>query len=146
MFLPQIYYEHFSLLFYGITILLQTKIHTNEIDLAEYLLKSFSERIESLYGRERYSFNVHQLDHMAESVRRRGPLWCWSTFSFEDGNGYYKKVNHGPNKIDVEIMNTIKMVNAFYILREKLVMINNEIIPDEKVLDTSKQIKINVNE
>ena len=144
--LPQIYYEHFLHLFYGVRILLQTKIHANEIDLAEYLLKSFSEKMESLYGRERCSFNVHQLNHMADSVRRWGPLWCWSMFIFEDGNGYYKKVNHGPNKIDVEIMNTVKMVNAFYILREKIVMINNQIFPDKKVLDISKQIKINLNE
>ena len=144
--LPDIYYEYFLLLFYGIRILLKSKIHNNEINFANYLLKLFSKNIEKLYGREKCSFNVHQLNHMSEAVRRWGPLWCWSTFPFEDANGYYARVNHGPNKVDIEIMNTIKMVNAFYSLREKLFMVCNEIVYEEQVLGVSRKININSNE
>ena len=54
--------------------------------------------VENLYGLEKCSYNMHQLTHMAESVKQWGLLWAWSIFPFEDNDGYYKKLNHGPNK------------------------------------------------
>ena len=39
---------------------------------------------------------------------------------FGDANGYFKKINHGPNKVDSEIINTIKIINAHYILKSKI--------------------------
>ena len=40
-FLPKKYYEHFLVFSYGIRILLQSKVHENELDLAEHLLEMF---------------------------------------------------------------------------------------------------------
>ena len=127
--LPKKYYEHFLILSYATRILLQSEIHLQEIDLAESLFELFVNNVENLYGLEKCSFNVHQLLHMAESVRRWGPLWVWSMFTFEDANGYFKNLNHGPNKVDVEIVNTLKMLNAYYVLRNKMCteIYNNEL-------------------
>ena len=56
-----------------------------------------------------------------------GPLWVWSTFPFEDGIRYFKRYIHGPNKKDIELLNTMEIVNASYTLREKLDIINQNI-------------------
>ena len=131
----------------GIRILLKNKIHIREVDRAHYLLKLFVENFEQLYGEEKCSFNVHQLLHMADSVRKWGPLWVWSAFPFEDAIGYYKKLNHGPNKVDAEIMNSMKILNAFYILRYKLFgTSNNQNFLEERLLQHRKEIVLNSNE
>lgn len=57
---------------------------------------------------------------MAQNVKLWGPLWAWSTFSFEDGNGYLKKITHGSNKIDMEIANTLKIYTLYRTLKFKL--------------------------
>ncbi|XP_065287611.1 uncharacterized protein [Dermacentor albipictus] len=58
---------------------------------AERLLSMFAARCEALYGVTAATFNVHQLYHLAESVRHLGPLWAHSAFSFESGNGHLVK-------------------------------------------------------
>lgn len=118
--LPKKYYQHFLLLVCGIRILLQDKISINELELADFFLMLFVQHVKDLYGLEKCSYNVHQLTHMVDAVKRWGPMWVWSTFPFEDGNGYFKKINHGPNKVDMKIVNTIKMLNAYYVLKNKL--------------------------
>ena len=81
---------------------IESKIHTDEINLAETLFNLFVSEYESLYGIDNCSFNVHQLCHMAKSVRLWGPLWAWSAFPFEDENGYIKKVKDNSLKNSVE--------------------------------------------
>lgn len=146
--LPTKYYKHFLLLVYGTRILLQEKIHVHEINTAESLLDNFTVNILQLYGLEKCTYNVHQLTHMAQQVRMWGPLWTWSAFSFEDGIGYYKKLNHGPNKVDVEIANTLKIFNAYYILKDKLHlrMSNENVTNPEKVLGVPKKYNLNEHE
>lgn len=107
------YYDHFLLLVRAVHILLQNEIDEEELKLAETLLHIFASDVERPYGRNRCLYNVHQLLHMVKFVRRWGPLWAWSTFSAEDGNGELLKIKHGSRNIDVEICNTIKLIHAY---------------------------------
>ena len=75
------------MLVYGTRILLQKKVSFGEIKTAEKLLHLFVENMETIYGLEKCSFNIHQLIHIC--VRKFGPLWVWSTFTFEDSIGYF---------------------------------------------------------
>lgn len=43
-------------------------------------------------------------------VRMWGPIWAWSMFSSEDGNGELFKIAHGSKNMDIEIQNTIKFL------------------------------------
>ena len=99
-----------------------------------------------LYGLEKCSFNVHQLMHITECVRNWSPLWAWSAFTFEDSNGYFKMMNHEPNKVDMEIVNTIKMFNAHYILKDKLNISYNYEFNVELALGASKNHILNEHE
>lgn len=57
---------------------------------------------------------------MAEYVRLWGPMWAWSGFPLEDGNGHMKKISHGSNKLDGEIANALTILSAYRILKYKL--------------------------
>lgn len=111
------YYEHFLLLVRAIHILMQSNIKKVEIDLAKTLLFIFVSDIEDLYGLSKFSFNVHQLLHLCEAVRMWGPLWSWSAFPFEDGNGSLVRLIHGTSKLKIELSNTIKIINATSIVK-----------------------------
>ncbi|CAN7984936.1 unnamed protein product [Ixodes hexagonus] len=54
---------------------------------SEQLLKKFVTRVPGLYGETAMTFNMHQMLHLANSVRHMGPLWANSAFTFEAGNG-----------------------------------------------------------
>ena len=118
--LPRMYYEHYLYLVQGTRLLLGNKVHLREVEVADCLLNLFSIQVEKLYGLEKCSFNNHQLSHMGRCVLLWGPLSSWSTFDFEDGNGHIKRTTHGSNKLDMEIANTLKIMNAHTILKCKL--------------------------
>lgn len=54
---------------------------------SEKLLKMFVAQVHTMYREAIMSFNVHQLLHSANTVRKMGPLWANSAFTFETGNG-----------------------------------------------------------
>lgn len=54
---------------------------------SEKLLKMFVAQVHTMYRETIMSFNVHQLLHLANTVRQMGPLWANSAFTFEMGNG-----------------------------------------------------------
>lgn len=124
--LPKKYYDHFLLFSYATAILLQGKISMTAIDHAEYLFQEFAKGMETNYGLENCSWNMHQCTHSSESVRLWGPLWSWSTFSFENNNGRIKNIIHGSRRMDVEIANSLKIYNCSLILKSKYENNNSE--------------------
>lgn len=141
--IPEPYYQHFLLLIRSVHILLQSAISTDEILLAECMLNIFVSDVRKLYGLEKCSYNVHQLTHLASAVRLWGPLWAWSAFLFEDGNGWLIKIKHGPNKVDIELLNTIKLINFTYILKH-VPKKNSQV--DRLVITSGKQCNLLVTE
>ncbi|KAG0417140.1 hypothetical protein HPB47_005858 [Ixodes persulcatus] len=84
--LPHRYWKHWCLLAEAIWILLSTRISQEMISHAESLLKRFVDQVLRLYNTKMMTFNMHQLLHLAKSVRDLGPLWAHSAFVFETGN------------------------------------------------------------
>ncbi|XP_040066795.1 uncharacterized protein LOC120840366 [Ixodes scapularis] len=113
--LPQRYLTHFSLLSQSVFMLLKTTIQECEIILAERLLKQFVEEVATLYGENHLTFNIHQLVHLAKSVRMTGPLWVTSTFPFEGGNGEILKLVSAAKGVPQQIAER-------YIMREPVNM------------------------
>ncbi|KAJ8670501.1 hypothetical protein QAD02_001760 [Eretmocerus hayati] len=120
--LKEEYYNHFLLLSHATRLMLQSEIPNEDLDFAGAMYYFFVADIPKLYGLNRSSFNAHLLTHIVMFVRLWGPMWAWSAFSFEDGNRYFLKIIHGPNKVEREMLNTMKIVNAYWILRHKLSM------------------------
>lgn len=111
------YYKHFLLLVYGIKTLSNKIIHKKEIDHAEFLIDEFFKDLERLYNKNKCTYNSHIATHISQYVRLYGATWNWSTYPFEDMNGFIKSMTHGKINLDKEIVNTIKICNAQVILK-----------------------------
>lgn len=77
--------------------------------LTEHLLSAFVGRCADLYGATGATFNVHQLLHLASSVRNLGPLWANSAFVFESGNGKIVKSVTAANGLPHQIVERVAM-------------------------------------
>lgn len=102
-FLPKRFFDHFMLLSSSIYTLLGTKISSSDINNAEEKLRKFVYDFEHLYGEEHVTMCIHLLTHISESVRRHGPLWTQSAFSFESNNGRLMKYVKGPTDALLQI-------------------------------------------
>lgn len=89
--LPQKYHSHWALLIEGVSALLGSELTTGQINHAHDALVYFVEGVQSLYGEENMTFNVHSLLHLSQSVVNSGPIWAHSAFVFEDFNGFLLK-------------------------------------------------------
>ncbi|KAG8171808.1 hypothetical protein JTE90_006165, partial [Oedothorax gibbosus] len=97
------YFEHHMLLVYGISILLKENISHSELVLAEHALWHYVYLFQQLYGKRHMSANVHNLLHLADSVRDLGPLWASSCFGWESVNGFLIKCVHGTQYVQTQI-------------------------------------------
>ena len=84
-------------------ILLKTGSTDEKLCYAERLLYNFCENFEFLYDECYMTLNMHQLLHLAVSVRDLGPLYTNSCFSIEDSNGFVLKMIQPTQGIDNQI-------------------------------------------
>ncbi|XP_077485359.1 uncharacterized protein LOC144095533 [Amblyomma americanum] len=118
--LPDAYLEHFNLLVSGIYMLLSESVSFEEVYVAEKLLFKFVDGVHALYGARHCSFNVHQLLHLAESVRNWGPLWCTSAFLFENRNGQLLLLIKGTPSIEKQLSQLVGLSNALSALQNEV--------------------------
>lgn len=98
--------KHWALLVNSLHILLSTNISNSELKKADDMLKQFVREIseKDLYSMREYTYNVHQLLHICESVKNWGPLWAHSTFPFETANNKLIKAIHCANGVIPQII------------------------------------------
>lgn len=87
--LPQSKYNHFLALFVAIRILCDSKCCFILNDYANSLLRWFVLEYKNLYGRQYITYNVHNLIHLSNEVKKFGPLDKFSSFKFES---FIKKI------------------------------------------------------
>ena len=93
---PENLYNHFMLLSVGIRILACPKLAVRFCDYANELLVLFVSEAEKYYGKDIYVYNVHCLIHLANDVKRLGPLDNFSSFPYENKLGQLKKMIRKP--------------------------------------------------
>lgn len=96
---PNVYVKHVRLLSAAVYILLQKSITEEEVDRAERMLVLFVQEHQNLFGEQNMVMVVHLLEHLAESVRQLGPMWCHSAFPFERNNGCLLKLVSGTTDV-----------------------------------------------
>ena len=91
-------YSHLTNLVFGIRLLFDSNSENN-VRTSERLLDQFCKKIVSCHdGNEKIeTINVHSLRHIAEQVRRFGPLFCQSAMCFEAANRTLGEVFSGSN-------------------------------------------------
>ncbi len=110
----------FSLLVSSIHILLGCNISQQHLQIAHCMLARFYELMPILYPQTMCSLNFHSLIHMCEFVRRWGPLWCYSTFGFENFNGFLKRHCHGTRNVLPQLIQSVRMRQALPLLKDRL--------------------------
>jgi hypothetical protein len=119
-FLPLDYIEHFSLLVSSMHVLLGTSISSSDIEVVNLMLVRFYELIPLLYPEILCTSNIHSLIHLCGFVTNWGPLWCYSTFGFENLNGYLKKHSHGTRNVLPQMIQAVKLRQSLPLLQKQL--------------------------
>jgi hypothetical protein len=123
--LPVVYLKHLMLLVEGIQLLSQTEIKVADIERADVCLNIFVSQFGMLYGAENVTYNVHQLLHIADSVKNWGPLWCYSTYIFEGYMQTILKLFHGTQAVPLQIVNRFSLWSNLMSLSESIVSSDN---------------------
>lgn len=98
---------------------------SNNIDLAETLLKRFVETYETIYGQRYVSYNVHNLLHVVSDVRIHGCLDNFSAFRFENFIFCLKKLLRKHNQTLPQIVRRIKELDEVSMnINNKNVIVN----------------------
>ena len=86
------YFQNHLDLVEAIDIPLQCHINRRDLKWDELCVRKFCLHFSLLYGNRKENFNVHCLLHLhvTEKVKDLGPLWCHSTFFYEDLNKIFQ--------------------------------------------------------
>lgn len=104
----------------SLNLLLQEQICINsDLEQIEILLKQFVSDFENLYGEAELTYNLHQILHIVLHIRRWGPVWGNSAFTFEGFIGTLSKMIHGNQKIAIELINKTKLSQGLQVLKNK---------------------------
>jgi len=120
-YLPAKFYNHWSLLVEGVSVLLSENITVDSTIHSELVFIQFVIDMAKLYGDCNVTFNVHLCLHLAKSVRDWGPLWTHSAFVFEDYNAKLFDLFKGTQAIPIQICKTFALSRALPSLSDKLV-------------------------
>ena len=115
-------FQHYLKLVQALYLLLKCGSSKNDVNKADQLLRIFCEQFSTLYDECYMTLNVHQLLHLADSVRDLGPLYTHSCFSFEDKNGFVLKTIRGTQNIDSQIVTGISFVQKLPELKDKCIV------------------------
>lgn len=97
--------KHFEKLSAAIYILCKKSIQKNEIHMACYMLISFADEFELIYGQNAVTKNLHLLRHYHNMILNCGPLWCYSLFGFENNIGKLKGYVQGKTRVLEQVLN-----------------------------------------
>jgi hypothetical protein len=127
-------FHHYFLLVHGVTLLHQEFITQMDLILAESYLEEFHSQLGSIYGAAAMTFNAHSVLHLAECVRRLGPLFEYDCFPKENLNGQMKRWLKGTGSPDIKIMEFLCLAQTLPLELERI----NEDSEVLKVFNSSK--------
>ena len=125
--MPKEFFLHFLLLSNGLYFLLQQRIEVIIVKQLKSWSQTFVRDVESLYGIEHVTANVHFLTHLVDSVVDWGALWATSTFIPEWLNGQLAALAHGSQHVTDQMANGYLIRNA--VCKEAINLLENDVVP-----------------
>ncbi len=110
--LPLRYFQHMLLLAHGVFLLTKLSISRSELNKAHASLTKFVRDFQELYGDVHMTYNVHQLNHLTQTVIDWGPLSVYSTYVFEGFNLVLMRLFHGTQAVPLQIANSFLLYRA----------------------------------
>lgn len=118
--LPHSYLQHSILLIGAIYRLLSESVSPEDIDISESMMWKFVDGMKGPYGERFCSFNVHQLTHIAASVRNWDPLWSTSVFLFENRNGQLMRLIKGTQAVQKQLASLVSVSIGLSVLQNSV--------------------------
>jgi len=125
--LPKEFFKHFLLLSHGLYYLLQQRIEVVIVKQLKVCFQTFVRDVESLYGIEHVTANVHFSTHSVDSVVDWGALWATSTFIPELLNGQLAALAHGSQHVADQMAKGYLIRNA--VCKDAINLLENEDVP-----------------
>lgn len=125
------YIKHWNLFVESLYILLKKSITKTELEEANKNLHQFVYKAQDLYGLEVMTYNVHQLLHLADSVRNWGPLWAHSAFATESKNGDVSNSINGAKGVILQMIRNINMTHSYNTIEKFVLDRSSEIIKSQ---------------
>ena len=142
--LPDEYFRHYGLLVSAIFILCSDSITMENWRKAKEHLELFVRQFEELYGPAFMVHNVHLLLHLAQMVLLYGPLWNFSMFVFETGNGVLKNLVKGTIGVMSQISNKymtyrcLPVIVDHFIVSDRVLEYCSNLVPKRRCRVASK--------
>ena len=102
--IEEAHYNCWLLFVRACSLLLNSTITTEEIEMADEFLHLFCSRFQSLYGEENCTCNMHLHLHLKDSLLEFGPLHVFWCFSFERYNGILTGYHTNKRNIEEQLM------------------------------------------
>jgi hypothetical protein len=106
--LPDVLYKNFLLLSVAVRILTSSVLCHQLNEYAKQLLNVCVENMKTIYGTGIMVYNVHALIHLADDVKKFGPLDNFSSFPFENALKNIKKLVRKPTHPLQQIANRLQ--------------------------------------
>ncbi|CAF4583957.1 unnamed protein product [Rotaria socialis] len=104
--------------------LASAKYVTNEsIEVVSILLHYFVKQFQLIFGLRHMSSNIHSVLHVHESLKFMGPLWFYSTFSFEGIDKDLISTVHGTTEFAKQL------IRQHILYRDAIIQHNNDRFP-----------------
>ena len=100
------------LLSHGVFLLTKLSISRSELNKAHASLTKFVKGFQELYGSVHMTYNVHQLNHLTQTVIDWGPLSVYFTDGFEGFNLVLMRLFHGTQAVPTQIANSFLLYRA----------------------------------
>ena len=120
-------FNHYLLFVNAVNIFLTCGSTEEDIKRGEEMIMHFCKAFANLYDVCYMTLNVHQLIHLADSVRCLGPLYTNSCFPFEDKNGFVLKMIRGTQNIDSQIVTGISFIQKLPELKQRCIRKGSEV-------------------
>lgn len=141
--LPKSLIEYWCLLVESYHRLLSHDITTRDLEIAKKKLKLFVAKTEQFFGTVAMTYNIHQLDHIVESVLSWGPLWAHQAYPFEYQNRNLLAAIKSPKGVIQQIARTINIYRSLNVVMRYI----NQTFPSEIVKYHENELKfIHMNE
>lgn len=110
--IPLVNFEHFMSLHTAVRILASVEHCQVYNEYTSSLLSHFVKTFSVIYGPQYVSYNVHGLVHIADDVKKYGPLDSFSAFQFENNMQFLKKLVRKADKPLQQIANRVHEIQA----------------------------------
>ncbi|KAE8742233.1 hypothetical protein FOCC_FOCC012248 [Frankliniella occidentalis] len=113
-------FENLVDLVVAVSVLNTESVSEADLVCSKLYIDKFSAKFQEIYGKRNMTHNIHMSRHLYLCVKRLGPLFTTSCFSFEDLNGKLANLAHGTRHAGLQIARNLSTFSELPLKIEQL--------------------------